>query len=91
MSWRDVVSNNKLLSFLLDTPSEHWVVVRGIHFHKSFWGSLLAFVGIFVLTIHKVTLIGAVIIVIGFVYIFLSVLGHIYTHNKPYFKLWDKK
>ena len=68
--------------YLLNTPEKHWIVIFGYHFHKSFWGTLLLIIGLLLRY--------SPIIIIGFILVFLDIAGHIYTKNKPYFKLWDK-
>lgn len=73
----------KVRDQLLNTPKKYWIVVFGFHLHKSFWGTLLVGAGLFLHFIPS--------IYIGFVLILLSVTGHIYTKNKPYFKLWDRE
>lgn len=68
--------------YLLNTPEKYWVVIFGYHLHKSFWGTLLVIVGLLFKFISA--------LIVGGILIFLSISGHIYTNNKPYFKLWDK-
>jgi hypothetical protein len=72
----------RIIEQLFNTPEKYWVVIGGYHFHKSFWGTLLIGIGLF---LQSLWLAG-----IGCILIFLSVAGHIYTNNKPYFKLWEK-
>jgi len=68
--------------YLLNTPEKYWVVIIGYHLHKSFFGMLLIIIGLLLKFMPA--------IVIGLILILLSISGHIYTKNKPYFKLWDK-
>jgi len=80
---------NKIKEFLLNTPEHHWVIIRGCHFHKSFWGTLLIAIGIIILIFYSQTL-AIILFVLGIILIMLSILGHRYTNNRPYFKLWEK-
>ncbi len=73
---------NRIRDQLLNTPEKQWIVVFGYHLHKSFWGTLAVVVGA---VWHFWP---AILMEVGL--IALSIAGHIYTHNKPYFKLWDK-
>lgn len=79
----------KAKEFMLNTPEKYWVVIFGHHLHKSFWGVLLFVLGLIAYRYDSVRL-GIFFLVIGILLVVLSITGHIYTQNKPYFKLWDK-
>ena len=72
----------RVMQYLLNTPEKYWFVMFGYHFHKSFLGTLLLIIG-FITNFVPFIIFGTILII-------LSVSGHIYTQNKPYFKLWDK-
>lgn len=67
--------------FLLNTPEQYWFVVFGYHVHKSFWGVLLIVSGLF--WTWRLCVAGVALVSI-------SVAGHVYTDNRPYFKLWER-
>lgn len=71
--------------YVLNTPEQYWTVIFGRHVHKSFWGLLLIALGLIVWSKLGLFMGGT-----GSVLVSLSVAGHIYTDNKPYFKLWDR-
>ena len=80
---------NRIKEFLLNTPEKYWLIIFGYHIHKSFWGVILFLIGITLLIISKLIW-GMISLIIGSVLIVLSICGHVYTNNRPYFKLWDK-
>jgi len=72
----------KIKEYLLNCPEKYWVVVFGYHFKKSFLGTVLLLVGIFLASLF--------LIIAGLFFICLGIAGHIYTNRKSYFKLWEK-
>jgi len=89
---------NTIKESLFNTPEKYWTIIFGYHLHKSFLGTFLIFSAFIILflywlkfpTKHYLGYVGMIIIIIGVVLILLSIFGHIYTNNLPYFKLWDK-
>ncbi|MBW2991418.1 hypothetical protein KY348_06995 [Candidatus Woesearchaeota archaeon] len=79
----------KVKEALLNTPESWWIIIRGYHLHKSFWGVILLILGLITWKYYS-SAIGLLFLVVGIILIILSILGHIYTQNKPYFKLWEK-
>lgn len=80
---------NRMKEFLLNTPEKYWLVLFGYHIHKSFWGVVFTLIGITLLVTRSLIL-GTVSFIVGIILLVLSIYGHIYTNNRPYFKLWDK-
>ena len=88
----------RLKEFFLNTPEKYWTIVFGYHLHKSFFGLVLVSVSFIIFFIYwlrfpskdYLAYIGLGLFLIGAVLLTLSILGHIYTQNVPYFKLWDK-
>lgn len=78
----------RMKELLLNTPQGYWLIIRGYHIHKSFWGLLVFLLGLIILFFSKIF--GIMCMIIGGTIVILSVCGHIHTNNKPYFKLWDK-
>jgi len=81
-------AKNKAKEFALNTPPNHWIIVFGYHIHKSFWGCLLGVIGI--IELFFMLWLGIALLVVGVIMIIISIIGNIYTDDKPYFKLWDK-
>ncbi len=79
----------KIKEFLLNTPEKYWLVIFGYHIHKSFWGVLFFLIGLLMLIFYS-SLYGIIFIIFGLICITLSIRGHVYTKNRPYFKLWEK-
>ena len=79
----------QIKEFLLNTPEKYWLVIFGYHLHKSFWGVLFVLIGIGIINFYSFFY-GTITLVKGLILITISISGHIYTNNKPYFKLWDK-
>lgn len=88
---------NKFLAFFLDTPERYWIVIGGIHFHKSFWGLVMIVLGILLLFYHfrgsrskrlefwlALCLIGT-----GLLLNILSLAGNIYNGTLPIIELWE--
>lgn len=81
---------HSIKEFYLNTPRKYQVIIKGYHFHKSFWGCLLVMLGLLLFpTDSKKT--STFSIALGSLLIFLSVKGHRYTNNRPLFKLWDRE
>ncbi|HIH26277.1 hypothetical protein J4476_01340 [Candidatus Woesearchaeota archaeon] len=80
---------NKIKELFLNTPEKYWFIIFGYHIHKSFWGVLFIILGIIVFNLFS-KFFGIVLLILGLLITTLSICGHIYTNNKPYFKLWDK-
>ena len=89
---------DELKEFFLNTPEKYWTVIFGYHPHKSFFSLVLIIMAIIVFftywlklpSKHYLAYLGLTLFIIGGILLILSVLGHIYTQNVPYFKLWDK-
>ena len=80
----------KFKQFLFNTPEKYWLTIRNRHIHKSFWGVTLTGSSAVSWWTTKAFLVSMGLLTAGLGIIALSVAGHIYTNNKPYFKLWDK-
>lgn len=80
--------NNRIKKYLLDTPEKHWLIVRGYHIHKSFWGVFLAVTGI-VVCLYSM-MFGLIASALGLSLAILDIKGHMATDNKPFFQLWNK-
>ena len=80
---------NKIKEIVLNTPEKYWLIVFGYHIHKSFWGLILFIAGLIISVFYSLIL-GIILLVIGIIIMILAILGNLYTHNKAYFKLWDK-
>lgn len=78
----------RVINYFLNVPEKHWLVVRGYHIHKAFWGVFLAVAGIIV-CLHSI-IFGLIASVLGVGLAILDVRGHMTTDNKPYFQLWNK-
>lgn len=84
-----------LQEYLLNTPAKYWITIFGYHLHKSFFGVIFLLLGIIIFSINKKSQsrfkkLGIILASFGLILVILSILGHIYTDNHPYFKLWDK-
>ena len=83
------ISLKQIKELLLNTPEKYWLIVRGKHIHKSFWGVTLTGGSVASWLTTQSLLITGGLLTVGLAVIGLSIAGHIYTGNKPYFKLWD--
>jgi hypothetical protein len=83
---------------LLNTPEKYWIIAFGYHLHKSFFGVLFLLASFIVFLFYwrkfpskrYLMYVCLALFGVGALLVLLSIFGHIYTHNLPYFKLWDK-
>lgn len=73
---------------MLDTPEGHWLVIKGYHIHKAFWGSLLTVAGLLLAIFFSGRYF--LVLIIGAIVVFIDIAGHIYTNRRPYFVLIEK-
>jgi hypothetical protein len=58
------------------------------HLHKAFWSVILLIFSLLIYIFGREIFVAFALA--GIILILISVIGHIYTNNRPYFKLWDK-
>ena len=62
-----------LSKFFLNTPKKYWLVVKGYHVHKSFFGLIIVLFGLFFIWL----------IPIGIFLMLIDMAGHHYTNYRP--------
>ncbi len=79
----------KVIEFALNTPEGYWFIIKDYHLHKSFFGAMIVAMS-YPVGIKYSKKIALRMLLAGIILVCLSILGHIYTGNTPYFKLWDR-
>ena len=71
----------EIKEFMFNTPDHLWCIVKGKHFHKPVWGTMLIMVSLLLSYIYADPIF-LLPVPLGLVIILIAVIGRKYTHGR---------